>query len=182
MTHGNGTIGKVLFNTQSVKAFSQKKNLKKSMTHKVTAIFFILFASYLGFSNYLAQIYFQRLLYAMGKSIKSLHCTSSFLCLTSYKLEISWCSQSRLYVSVLENGKASRSLQSRSGVDVWVMIRTVDLSLSFCCTQGWFLVDRGPSWQGSILSFSLRLQGSCSSLYNFQKGFRKPTVKVKSKL
>lgn len=181
MTHGNGTTGKVLFNTQSVKAFSHTHKKNKSMTHKVTATFFIIFTSYLAF-YYLAQIYFQRLLYTMGKSIKSLHCTSSFLCLTSYKLEISWCSQSRLYVSVLEKGKASRSLQSRSGVDVWVMIRTVDLSLSFCCTQGWFLVDRGPSWQGSILSFSLRLQGSCSSLYNFQKGFRKPTVKVKSKL
>lgn len=63
------------------------------------------------------------------------------------------------------------------------MIRTVDFSLSFNPSQGWSVVDRGPSWQGSILSFSLRLQGKCKVLYTIcRKGFRKPRVKVKSKL
>lgn len=126
---------------------------------------------------YLRQIYFQRLLYAMGKFIKSLHWTSLFLHLTFYKLEISWCSQNRLYLSVLEKGKESWSLQSRPGIDVWVMIRTIDLGLSFNHSQGQSLVDRDPLWQDSILSFRLRLQGRCRSVHSLQKGFRKPTVK-----
>lgn len=130
---------------------------------------------------YLVQIYFQRLLYAMGKSIKSLHSTSLFLHLTFCKLEISWCSQSSFNFCFRERErKQVTAVKARSYV--WVMIRTADLSLSLNHSQGQSVVDRAPSWQGSILNFSLRLQGRCSSLHNLQKHFRKPTVKGKSKL
>lgn len=71
------------------------------MTQKVTATFLIVFALYLVFIIW-DRFTFKRLLYAMGKSIKSLLCTSLFLHLTFYNPEFSWCSQSRLHLCFRE--------------------------------------------------------------------------------
>lgn len=73
LTHSNETMGKVLFSTQSVKALSQKEvinDLKKSLMFLLKSFCIRFCFSYLG------QIYFERFLRAMGKSIKSLHYTS----------------------------------------------------------------------------------------------------------